>query len=113
MLAITGTLFGEYRGFSLASVTTRSWWALAYLAVFGSVITFTAYNWLLVHFSPTLVSTHTYVNPIIAVLLGWWLAGEKVTWTEVFATAGIIAAVMLVDRGTKQLRRDSPRTVEI
>jgi drug/metabolite transporter (DMT)-like permease len=113
MLAIAGTLFGEYRGFSLASVTTRSWWALAYLVVFGSVITFTAYNWLLEHFSPTLVSTHTYVNPIVAVLLGWWLAGEKVTWTELLATAGIIAAVMLVDRGTKQLNRESASQLEV
>jgi drug/metabolite transporter (DMT)-like permease len=53
------------------------------------------------------------VNPIIAVLLGWWLAGEKVTWTELLATAGIIAAVMLVDRGTKQLNRESASQLEV
>jgi drug/metabolite transporter (DMT)-like permease len=68
------------------------------------VIAFTAYNWLLEHYSPTLVATHTYVNPIVAVLLGWWFAGESITLNVIVATAVIIAAVMLVDRGTSQLQ---------
>jgi drug/metabolite transporter (DMT)-like permease len=106
MLLAVGTAFGEWRGFHVAAVTARSWWALGYLIVFGSVITFTAYNWLLEHFSPTLVATHTYVNPIVAVMLGWWLAGEAVTCSVLLATGIIIAAVMLVDRGTTQLHRD-------
>jgi drug/metabolite transporter (DMT)-like permease len=106
MLLIAGTIFGEWRGFSFARVAHRSWWALAYLIVFGSVITFTAYNWLLEHYSPTLVATHTYVNPIVAVGLGWWFAGESVTLNVIIATAIIIAAVMLVDRGTTQLNRE-------
>jgi drug/metabolite transporter (DMT)-like permease len=106
MLLAAGTIFGEWRGFSFAAVSERSWWALAYLIVFGSVITFTAYNWLLEHYSPTLVATHTYVNPIVAVLLGWWFAGESVTLNVLVATVVIIAAVMLVDRGTTQLKRD-------
>ncbi len=105
LLMIAGTAFGEYRGFSFSAVSERSWWALGYLILFGSVITFTAYNWLLEHFSPTLVATHTYVNPIVAVLLGWWFAGEAVTWNVIAATAIIIAAVMLVDRGTTQLQQ--------
>lgn len=109
MLLAAGTILGEWRGFSLAAVTHRSWWALAYLIIFGSVITFTAYNWLLEHFSPTLVATHTYVNPIVAVLLGWWFAGEAVTPNVVLATAIIIAAVMLVDRGTTQLHREQEK----
>ena len=86
-------------------MTARSWWALGYLILFGSVIAFTAYNWLLEHYSPTLVTTHTYVNPIVAVLLGWWFAGEAVTLNVLIATGVIIAAVMLVDRGTTQLER--------
>jgi drug/metabolite transporter (DMT)-like permease len=104
LLLTTGTLLGEYRGFSFALVSARSWWALAFLIVFGSVIAFTAYNWLLEHYSPTLVATHTYVNPIVAVLLGWWFAGESITLNVIVATAVIIAAVMLVDRGTSQLQ---------
>lgn len=103
MLLIVGTIAGEARGFSLGSVTGRSWVALAYLVVFGSLVTFTAYNWLLEHYSPTLVATHTYVNPIVAVLLGWLLAGEPVTLNLGIAAAMVIAAVMLVDRGMAQL----------
>jgi drug/metabolite transporter (DMT)-like permease len=66
MLLATGTLLGEYRGFSFAAVPMRSWLGLGYLVLFGSVIAFTAYNWLLEHYSPTIVATHTYVNPIVA-----------------------------------------------
>src|SRR5258707_12070142 len=106
MLLTTGTLLGEYRGFSLHNVPTRSWLALAYLIVFGSLITFTAYNWLLEHYSPTLVATHTYVNPIVAVLLGWLLAGEVVTLNVALAGAMVIGAVVLVDRGTARLQRE-------
>jgi drug/metabolite transporter (DMT)-like permease len=106
MLLVAGTIFGEWRGFSFAAISHRSWWSLAYLVIFGSVITFTAYNWLLEHYSPTLVATHTYVNPIVAVALGWWFAGESVTLNVSIATVIIVAAVMLVDRGTTQLNRE-------
>jgi len=102
-LLFVGTVVGEYRGFSFASVSPRSWYALGYLIVFGSVVAFTAYNWLLEHYSPTLVATHTYVNPIVAVLLGWLFAGEAVTLNVVLATALVIGAVMLVDRGMAKL----------
>ena len=105
MLLAAGTIAGEWRGFSLAGVTQRSWLALAYLIVFGSVVTFTAYNWLLEHYSPTLVATHTYVNPIVAVLLGWWLGGEQLTMNVAIAGGMVIGAVVLVDRGTTGLRQ--------
>jgi drug/metabolite transporter (DMT)-like permease len=104
-LLFAGTVLGEYRGFSVASVSTRSWLALAYLIVFGSVVAFTAYNWLLEHYSPTLVATHTYVNPIVAVLFGWLFARETVTFNVLLSMALVIVAVMLVDRGTERLQR--------
>jgi len=85
----------------------RSWLALGYLIVFGSVVAFTAYNWLLEHYSPTLVATHTYVNPIVAVLLGWLFAGEPVTLNVLLSTALVISAVMLVDRGMARLPQGS------
>lgn len=103
LLLTTGTIAGEARGFSFANVTQRSWLSLAYLIVFGSVIAFTAYNWLLEHYSPTFVATHTYINPIVAVFLGWWLAGEKVTINVAIAAALVILAVFLVDRGMAKL----------
>ena len=102
-LLLAGTLTREYRSFAFASVSLRSWLALAYLILFGSVVAFTAYNWLLEHYSPTLVATHTYVNPIVAVLLGWLFAGEVVTFNVLLSTALVIGAVMLVDRGTARL----------
>jgi drug/metabolite transporter (DMT)-like permease len=112
MLLLTGTIAGEWRGFSLSSVAPRSWMALAYLILFGSVITFTAYNWLLEHFSPTFVATHTYINPIVAVLLGWLWGGESLTRNVVIAATLVIVAVFLVERGMAQLDRRAAR-VEI
>jgi len=105
-LLLAGTVAREYRGFSIASVSSRSWLALAYLIVFGSIVAFTAYNWLMEHYSPTFVATHTYINPVVAVLLGWLLAGEAVTLSVLVSAAMVIGAVMLVDRGTARLQQD-------
>jgi drug/metabolite transporter (DMT)-like permease len=77
--------------------------ALGYLIVFGSIIAFTAYNWLLEHYSPTLVATHTYINPVVAVFLGWLLAGEAITLKVGIAATLVVGAVVLVDRGTSKL----------
>jgi len=106
-LLLVGTIAGEYRGFSLTSVSRRSWLSLAYLILFGSVVAFTAYNWLLEHYSPTLVATHTYVNPIVAVFLGWLFAREAVTLSVILSTAMVIGAVMLVDRGTSLVIKEA------
>ena len=103
MLLAVGSIAGEARGFSFAQVTVRSWLGLAYLILFGSVVAFTAYNWLLEHFSPTFVATHTYVNPVVAVLLGWAFAGEAITMKVAAAAALVVVAVVLVDRGTNRL----------
>src|ERR1700675_2164744 len=107
MLLTTGTLAGEAKDLSIAHITTKSWLAFAYLIVFGSIIAFTAYNWLLEHYSPTLVATHTYVNPIVAVVLGLFFAGEAVTLNVLLSTALVIGAVMLVDRGMARLSQGS------
>src|SRR5260221_6690663 len=106
-LLFAGTVVGEYRGFSFASVSLRSWLALGYLILFSSVVAFTAYNWLLEHYSPTFVATHTYVNPIVAVLLGWLFAGEVVTLNVLLSTAMVIGAVMLVDRGMARFQQST------
>jgi drug/metabolite transporter (DMT)-like permease len=103
MLITVGTLAGEGSHFALAQVTTKSWLAFGYLVLFGSVVTFTCYNWLLEHFSPTLVATHTYVNPVIAVLLGWLYGGETITIRVAMAAVMVVGAVVLVDRGTNKL----------
>jgi len=104
MLLLTATLAGEAKSFLLAQVALKSWISLGYLILFGSVITFTAYNWLLEHYSPTLVATHTYVNPVVAVFLGWAYGGETLTMKVAMAATLVIVAVILVDRGTNRLR---------
>lgn len=102
-LLLVGTIAGEYRGFSLSSVSLRSWLSLGYLILFGSVVAFTAYNWLMEHYSPTLVATHTFINPIVAVLLGWLMAREAVTFNVLLSAAMVVIAVILVDRGMARL----------
>ena len=102
-LLLVGTIAGEYRGFSVSSVSIRSWLSLGYLILFGSVVAFTAYNWLMEHYPPTLVATHTFINPIVAVLLGWLLASEAVTVNVLLSAGMVVSAVILVDRGMARL----------
>jgi len=87
---------GEFQNFQLSAVSFRSLLALIYLVVFGSIVTFTAYVWLLGVTSATRVATHTYVNPVIAVFLGWALAGEQFTSMMIIASAVIVLSVYLV-----------------
>jgi drug/metabolite transporter (DMT)-like permease len=100
ILFIVAGATGEFSNFHSATITPRSVWSLAYLITFGSIITFTAYTWLLDHVSPTLVSTHTYVNPVIAVLMGWWWAGEVINLHVLEAGLLTLIAVFLISRGT-------------
>src|SRR3989440_3582430 len=106
-LLLVGTVVGGYRGFFFASVSLRSWLALGYLLFFRSGVALTPFKLLPQHYSPPLVATPTYVNPIVAVLLGWLFAGEAVTLNVLLSTALVIGAVMLVDRGMARLPRGS------
>ena len=96
LLCVAAVVLGELDDFHPAAISVRSLLAMAYLVVFGSVITFTAYVWLLTVTSATRVATHTYVNPVIAVLLGWYLAGEHLTARMLVASAVIIASIYLM-----------------
>jgi drug/metabolite transporter (DMT)-like permease len=77
-------------------VTAKAWWALAYLVVFGSVIAFTAYSWLLGSVPVSLTATYAYVNPVVAVALGAVLAGERLSATSVVGGLITVVAVFLV-----------------
>lgn len=90
---------GEWARFSPALVSGRSLAAVAYLVVFGSLLAFTAYVWLLRVASPALVSTYAFVNPVVAVFLGWLLASEPVSARTFVAAAVIVGAVVLITRG--------------
>jgi drug/metabolite transporter (DMT)-like permease len=100
ILLVTAGFTGEFSHLHVAAISARSAWALLYLITFGSIVAFTAYTWLLDHCSPTLVSTHTYVNPVIAVLLGWLWAGEIINVRVLEAGVLTLLAVYLISRGT-------------
>ncbi|HZD33077.1 MAG TPA: EamA family transporter [Candidatus Angelobacter sp.] len=99
LIALAG-FTGEYSKLHVAAITPRSAWSLLYLITLGSIVTFTAYTWLLDHVSPTLVSTHTYVNPVIAVFVGWLWAGELVNSRVLGAGLLTLLAVFMISRGT-------------
>ena len=101
MQLLVGMAGGEWASFALEAVTLRSALAWAYLVVAGSLIAFGTYIWLLRASTPAKVATYAYVNPVIAVLLGWALAGEAVTWPMLGAAAVIVTAVMLITRQNK------------
>ena len=95
-LWIVGLLAGEGRQLHLAAISARSWIALAYLIVFGSGIGFTAYVYLLKKSSAARVGTYAFVNPVVALFLGWLGAGEIITLRTALAAVVILTAVLLV-----------------
>ncbi|MBZ0112286.1 MAG: EamA family transporter [Thermoanaerobaculia bacterium] len=108
-LLIAASLKGEWSALDLNAVTTTSIYGLLYLIVFGSLVGFVAYSWLMRHADSTLVSTYAYVNPVIAVLLGWALAGEIVTGRTLVAGTIVLMAVALITSG----RRPSAVAAEV
>ena len=84
-----------------AQVPSEAIWAFVYLVVFGSIITFTAYTYLMRNASPTVVGTAAYINPIVAVLLGWLFLDEPITARTLLAMAIILASVLLIQLGTR------------
>lgn len=95
-LGVLGLALGEPWRFDAAAFSARSVAALGYLIVFGSIIAFTAYVWLLRVSTPARVSTYAYVNPVVAVLLGWLLADEALTIRMIVAALVIVSGVALI-----------------
>jgi drug/metabolite transporter (DMT)-like permease len=96
IMLLIGTVTGEWSKLEISQVSTASLLALAYMIVFGGIVVFTAYSWLLHNVSTTAVSTYAYVNPVVAVLLGWAVAGESITGTILLGAAIIIGSVALI-----------------
>jgi drug/metabolite transporter (DMT)-like permease len=97
-LLAAGALAGEVGRFAPAEVSVVSWAALAYLTLAGAVVAFTAYVWLLDHAPGPLVATYTFVNPAIAVVLGWAVLGERPGALTLFAMALVVGSVAVVWR---------------
>jgi len=96
LLAVTASIFGEFRGFRIQAVSRGAWCALAYLIVAGSIVGFTAYVWLIHHESPTKVGTYAYVNPVVAVILGYFLGGETVGPRTLLGTLLVLVSVIVI-----------------
>ena len=105
LLGVIAAALGEFRGFHFGSVSHGAWLALAYLIVFGSIIAYTAYVWLIHNESPTKVGTYAYVNPVIAVLLGYFFAGEPLGLRTILGTAFVLVSVVVITtmRGKKSV----------
>jgi drug/metabolite transporter (DMT)-like permease len=96
LLTLTAGALGEFRRFQPQSVSRGAWLALAYLIVAGSIVAFTAYVWLIHHESPTKVGTYAYVNPVVAVLLGYFFGGEAVGPRTLLGTLLVLASVLVI-----------------
>lgn len=96
MLALTAAILGEFRGFHIQTVSRGAWLALAYLIVAGSIVGFTAYVWLIHHESPTKVGTYAYVNPVVAVAVGYFLGGETVGPRTLLGTLLVLVSVVVI-----------------
>jgi drug/metabolite transporter (DMT)-like permease len=95
-LALTAAALGEFHNFHPETVSREAWLALLYLIVAGSIIAFTAYVWLIHHESPTKVGTYAYVNPLVAVLLGYFLAGEALDLRTILGTLFVLVSVVVI-----------------
>lgn len=107
MLLVAAGVSGEFHATHWASISLKSILGLAYLITFGSVVAFTAYTWLLQRCPPALVATHTYANPVVAVLLGWLLGSEPMTVRVVMASVAILGAIVLIRRGERAVAATS------
>lgn len=96
LLALTAGALGEFRGFHPQAVSVGAWLSLLYLIVAGSIIGFTAYVWLIHHESPTKVGTYAYVNPVVAVLVGYFLGGEALGVRTILGTLLILISVVVI-----------------
>jgi drug/metabolite transporter (DMT)-like permease len=107
-MLIASALLGELSSFHWNQVSRASWWSLLYLIIAGSLIGYTSFAWLMKHASPTLVSTYGYINPIVAVFLGWWILNESVGPRILLASATIIGGVALISLSKRRSGKEEP-----
>jgi drug/metabolite transporter (DMT)-like permease len=95
-LILTAAALGEFRNFHPWTVSREAWLSLLYLIVAGSIIAFTAYLWLIHHVSPTKVGTYAYVNPVVAVMVGYFLGGEALGLRTILGAAFVLISVLVI-----------------
>jgi drug/metabolite transporter (DMT)-like permease len=113
ILFVISFFAGEFSYFQHVNISMKSGLALLYLITFGSMLAFSAYGWLLKMVTPSRVSTYAYVNPVVAVFLGWVLAGEGVTTQTIIGASVILSAVFLISRGPAKVAVPACEAAEI
>ena len=116
-LFVLTAVSGEFAGFRVQAVSWNAWFALVYLIIAGSIVGFTAYIWLLHYESPTKVGTYAYVNPVVAVILGYFLGGEVVGPRTLLGTLLVLVSVVTITTTPKALpvahKRDAEAGAEL
>ena len=107
LLAFVAGASGEFQRFHPAAVTRGAWLSLLYLILAGSLVAFTAYVWLIHHESPTRVGTYAYVNPVVAVLLGYFVGGEPIDRRTLIGSLCVLVSVVVIT--TMSMRRAGPQ----
>ena len=107
MFGLCACVFDDFSKVEWKEISLSSWLALAYLIVFGSLLAYSAYVWLLKVRPATEVATHAYVNPVVAVVIGGGLGGEDVTRIQLLGLAVILVSVMLVNRQKRTKRNET------
>lgn len=113
MLLVLGTATGEERHLTMAALAAKPVLSLLFMIVFGSIVAFSAYNWLLMASTPARVATYAYVNPVVAVVMGCALAGEPFTLRDGLGAAVIVASVILVVASKKEEARRPEREMVV
>jgi drug/metabolite transporter (DMT)-like permease len=108
MLALVALWHGDFGTLDLAAITPRAWIAFVYLTAIGSLVGFSTFVWLMKHCPPARVATYAYVNPVVAVFLGWLILGEPITSRTLVASAIIVGAVAIIT--TEKSRHSARRT---
>ena len=96
LLFVLAAATGEFSGFRVQAVSSTAWFALFYLIIAGSIVGFTAYVWLLHHESPTKVGTYAYVNPVVAVAIGYFVGGETIRSRTLLGTLLVLVSVVAI-----------------
>jgi len=102
---IAATIKGEFSEINVASISARSIISMLYLIICGSLIAYSAYIWLLNNTSPSIASTYAYVNPVVAILLGWILAGETLIMQEIISVFVILVSVMAIIKENSKIKK--------
>lgn len=102
ILTVVSAIAGEWQRLDINAISTVSWVAFAYLIFVGALVAYTAYSWLMQNASPSAVSTYAYVNPVVAVFLGWAIAGETLSAQMLLGAAVIVVSVMLVTANNRK-----------